>query len=75
MTEPVYRRVVVKVSGEALMGPDAFGIHQPTLEGIAADLVAAQALGVARCGGGRAAATSFAASKYPNKAFRASPAT
>ena len=47
MTEPVYRRVVVKVSGEALMGPDAFGIHQPTLEGIAADLVAAQALGVA----------------------------
>ena len=49
MTEPVYRRVVVKVSGEALMGPDAFGIHQPTLEGIAADLVAAQALGVARC--------------------------
>src|SRR3954471_15895349 len=47
MTEPVYRRVVVKVSGEALMGPDAFGIHQPTLEGIAADLIAAQALGVA----------------------------
>jgi uridylate kinase len=46
MTEPVYRRVVVKVSGEALMGPDAFGIHQPTLEGIAADLVATQALGV-----------------------------
>src|SRR4051794_41942491 len=46
MTEPVYRRVVVKVSGEALMGPDAFGIHQPTLEGIAADLVAARALGV-----------------------------
>ena len=28
------------------MGPDAFGIHQPTFEGIAADLVAAQALGV-----------------------------
>src|SRR4051794_971579 len=47
MTEPVYRRVVVKVSGEALMGPDAFGIHQPTLEGIAAHLIAAQALGVA----------------------------
>jgi uridylate kinase len=46
MTEPVYRRVVVKVSGEALMGPDPFGIHQLTLEGIAADLVAAQALGV-----------------------------
>jgi uridylate kinase len=46
MTQPVYRRVVVKVSGEALMGPDDFGIHQPTLERIAADLVATQALGV-----------------------------
>jgi uridylate kinase len=47
MTTPVFRRVVVKVSGEALMGPDSFGIHQPTLERIAADLVAAQRLGVA----------------------------
>ena len=47
MANPIYRRVVVKVSGEALMGPDAFGLHQPTLERIAADLVAARALGVA----------------------------
>jgi uridylate kinase len=47
MAEPVYRRVVVKVSGEALMGPDSFGIHQPTLERVAADLVAAQGLGTA----------------------------
>src|SRR5215510_8231573 len=47
MTKPVYRRVVVKVSGEALMGPDNFGIHQPTLERIAADLVATSELGVA----------------------------
>jgi uridylate kinase len=47
MTTPAFRRVVVKVSGEALMGPDSFGIHQPTLERIAADLVAAQRLGVA----------------------------
>jgi uridylate kinase len=46
MASPIYRRVVVKVSGEALMGPDGFGIHQPTLERIAADLVAARALGV-----------------------------
>jgi len=37
----------VKVSGEALMGPDSFGIHQPTLERIAADLMASQRLGVA----------------------------
>src|SRR5262249_35873901 len=47
MTKSTYRRVVVKVSGEALMGPDQFGIHQPTLERIAADLLAARTLGVA----------------------------
>jgi uridylate kinase len=47
MPKPVYRRVLVKVSGEALMGTGNFGIHQATLEAIAADLVATQALGVA----------------------------
>jgi uridylate kinase len=46
MAEPIYRRVVVKVSGEALMGPDGFGINQATLERIASDLVATQRLGV-----------------------------
>jgi uridylate kinase len=46
MAEPIYRRVVVKVSGEALAGTDGGGIHQPTLERIAADLVATQKLGV-----------------------------
>ena len=47
MAEPIYRRVVVKVSGEALTGSNGTGsIHQPTLERIAADLVATQALGV-----------------------------
>lgn len=45
MSEPIYRRVLVKVSGEALMGPDGSGIHQPTVERIASDLVATQALG------------------------------
>src|SRR5580698_7191963 len=42
-----YRRVIVKLSGEALSGPEKFGIHQPTIERLAADLVAAHALGIA----------------------------
>ncbi|MBX9777967.1 MAG: UMP kinase [Xanthobacteraceae bacterium] len=46
MAEPIYRRVLVKVSGEALAGTDGAGIHQATLERIAADLVATQKLGV-----------------------------
>ncbi len=45
--EPCYRRVVIKISGEALMGPYEFGLHQPTLARIAADLAASQQLGAA----------------------------
>jgi uridylate kinase len=47
MDEPAYRRVIVKLSGEALTGSDNFGINQPTIDRIAGDLVAAQALGIA----------------------------
>lgn len=46
MGEPKYRRVVVKLSGEFLAGNQAFGIHQPTIDRVAADLIAARALGV-----------------------------
>jgi uridylate kinase len=46
MAEPTYRRIIVKLSGEALVGPDSFGIHQATLERIAADVVAARGIGV-----------------------------
>src|SRR5262245_4858257 len=47
MPDPAYRRVIVKVSGEALAGSEGYGIHQPTIDRIAADLVRARALGVA----------------------------
>jgi len=46
MAGPIYRRVIVKLSGEALSGPEGFGIHQPTLDLYAADIVAARAMGV-----------------------------
>ncbi len=41
-----YRRALVKLSGEALMGTEAFGIHQPTVKQICEDLVEAANLGV-----------------------------
>jgi uridylate kinase len=47
MTKPKYRRVIVKLSGEALSGPEKFGIHQPTIDRFAADLVAVHKLGIA----------------------------
>jgi uridylate kinase len=46
MGEPAYRRVVIKVSGEFLAGDQPFGIHQPTIDRIAGDLIKARELGV-----------------------------
>jgi uridylate kinase len=46
MAEPVYRRVVIKLSGEYLAGSQSFGIDQPTVDRIADDLIAAKKLGV-----------------------------
>jgi uridylate kinase len=46
MPEPAFRRVIVKISGEALSGPQPFGLHQPTVDRIAADLAAARGAGV-----------------------------
>lgn len=43
---PAYRRVIVKISGEALAGANGFGIDQATVERIAAELVASAKLGV-----------------------------
>ena len=45
MAEPVYHRVVIKLSGEYLAGSQPFGIDQPTVDRTAADLMAAQKLG------------------------------
>jgi uridylate kinase len=50
-----YRRVLLKISGEALMGPQQFGLHPPTVERIAAQVKALHDTGVELClviGGG-----------------------
>ena len=46
MSDPAYRRVIVKLSGEALTSASGFGIEQATVERIAGDLVATAKLGV-----------------------------
>ncbi|HZL61672.1 MAG TPA: UMP kinase [Pseudolabrys sp.] len=46
MSDPLYRRVIVKLSGEALTGAKGFGIDQATVEQIATDLVATAKMGV-----------------------------
>jgi uridylate kinase len=39
MSHPRYRRVLLKISGEALMGPEKFGISPPVLSRIATEIV------------------------------------
>ena len=43
---PAYRRIVVKLSGESLSGPDAFGIHANTIQEIAQEVKGVRDLGV-----------------------------
>jgi uridylate kinase len=46
VAEVAYRRVLLKLSGEALMGGDAFGINRQTLERMVADIGEVVGLGV-----------------------------
>ena len=50
-----YKRVMLKISGEALMGDQGFGLHPPTVERIAKEVQSVQEMGVEICmviGGG-----------------------
>jgi len=41
-----YKRILLKLSGEALMGEDAYGINRQTIEGIVQEIAAVARLGV-----------------------------
>src|SRR5262244_3376936 len=45
-SEPVYKRIVLKLSGESLQGPQGFGIHGETIQAIARELKEVHELGV-----------------------------
>ena len=54
-SDVAYSRVLLKISGEALMGDQGFGLHPPTVERIAREVQSVHALGVEVCmviGGG-----------------------
>ena len=44
--DPIYRRVLLKISGEALMGQQQFGIEPATMNRIAQDVAQVHAMGV-----------------------------
>lgn len=45
-TKPKYHRVLVKLSGEALMGPTQYGIHTPTVDYICSQVKEIKSLGI-----------------------------
>ncbi len=45
-TKPIYKRILLKLSGEALMGEDAYGINRATLERIVAEVAEVVRMGV-----------------------------
>ncbi|SDI58025.1 UMP kinase [Aliiruegeria lutimaris] len=52
---PAYKRVLLKISGEALMGDQGYGLHPPTVQRIANEVKSVHDLGVEICmviGGG-----------------------
>ncbi len=46
MLQPLCKRILLKLSGEALMGPEAFGYHADTMAGIVAQIKEVHELGV-----------------------------
>ncbi|PWT91283.1 MAG: UMP kinase [Proteobacteria bacterium] len=44
--KPAYKRILLKLSGESLQGPQGMGIHGETIQAIARELKEVQALGV-----------------------------
>src|SRR3546814_20830286 len=46
MTTRSYKRVLLKLSGEALMGEDAFGINRATIQRMTEEIAEVAALGV-----------------------------
>ncbi|SFA75970.1 uridylate kinase [Poseidonocella pacifica] len=53
--KPSFKRVLLKISGEALMGDQGYGLHPPTVQRIAREVQAVHSIGVEVCmviGGG-----------------------
>jgi uridylate kinase len=46
MTAPVYKRILLKLSGEALMGEDSYGINRETIDRIVSEVAEVLRLGV-----------------------------
>lgn len=46
MSTPAYRRILLKLSGEALMGDDPYGINEKVVERIVGEIAEVSGLGV-----------------------------
>ena len=46
MAKSIYKRILLKLSGEALMGDDAFGVNPETINKIVTEIKLVKSLGV-----------------------------
>ena len=46
MTTPAYKRILLKLSGEALMGDDSYGINRHVIERVVSEIADINGLGV-----------------------------
>ncbi|MDX1386229.1 MAG: UMP kinase, partial [bacterium] len=46
MAKPKYKRILLKLSGESLMGPEGYGINSKVIEGISKEIKEIADLGV-----------------------------
>ena len=68
MPRPRFNRILLKLSGEVLMGPGQFGIDPDTVARVAGEIAAVQARAMS-CASSSAAATSFAGCRPRRKGF------
>jgi hypothetical protein len=72
--QPAYKRILLKLSGEALMGESPYGIHRATLERIVAEVAEVVRMGV-RPQSSSAGATSSAVWRWARPGWTAPPPT
>ena len=72
---PAYRRILLKLSGEALMGDDPYGINREVIDRIVAEIAEVVAARRRDRRSSSAAATSSAASRPARRAWTAPPPT
>jgi hypothetical protein len=75
MSRPRFNRILLKLSGEALMGQGQFGIDPDTVNGLAAEIAAAKARATSFASSSEAATSSGESLQRPRVSTGPAPIT